>query len=90
MILSVIAKFGTIQLVYALERIGGAVAGALQYLLFFSLISFLIGLLAMPTVNTWYQESLSGKAILDTCSNLHNYSVAVLKAIFSGLTVKQV
>lgn len=85
-LLRAISVLGTFQCTYFLDRIGGAVIGAGRMVLYFSLFSFFINILAIPIVTQLYQEqALAGKAILSLCGVVHTYAMYILTAIVTGI-----
>ena len=86
LIFSVCAKLGHVDFVYTLERIGGIGMGVCRYLLLLSLISYFINILSVPVIEELYStRSLGGKMILEFCPQVHDYTVATVKALATGL-----
>lgn len=85
LLLGLCAKGLTVQFVYFFERVVGSLIGAARFLLIFSVVSFFITIMHVPTIEKMYkEESLSGMKVVALSSYLHARSVVAVKSLFAS------
>ena len=84
-VLTILSKLANIQLVYFLERIIGALAGTIRYILFLSLVSFMITMIEIPAIHNFYfEQGVTGKPLVGLCQQVHDVSINICTAFYKS------